>query len=396
MISEYRDMLAKAQFYKKQVIQSFIKRGYYPSDEEIAAALSDIDTRSALLETYLSAKGSLFNTKEINYMFECIYKDLNILYEVLEKILTEEHNRLKLDVEAQVTELEQKVYTLRRRMNEEINTTTLGTTILFKANNWEAETNDDTTIVSLGSLDLIHGTELAMFANIRNIEADSVYFKFESESETFYALPYNYNEDVYTVPGELSINRFELNMDRRLIVNGNVEINIDDIDYRNDYKILGGNNLMKVTYKDTNEVVYETFASNIKPFHALRDCYIEFYMVDDTFITYDFNMTPNHTNFSLNDGTIVSDKTITKIFIDAPADFACRFGLETGAIWASCTDALIQSNSTLLYTGDWTLRDFQILEIVKSKTTKYKASLILKSNKNIVDYIDCIYIKAVN
>ena len=78
MISEYKDMLEKARFYKKQVIQSFIKQGYFPSDEEIQTALSDIDMRSALLDTYLSAKGSLFNTKEINFMFECIYKDLNI------------------------------------------------------------------------------------------------------------------------------------------------------------------------------------------------------------------------------------------------------------------------------------------------------------------------------
>ena len=78
MISQYRDMLAKAKFYKKQVIQSFIKRGYFPSDEEIEAALSDIDTRSALLETWLSAKGSLFNAKQIsiyNLMMSTITMD---------------------------------------------------------------------------------------------------------------------------------------------------------------------------------------------------------------------------------------------------------------------------------------------------------------------------------
>ena len=108
-MDQYKDMLAKAQFYKKQVIQSFIKQGYFPSDEEIQAALADIDMRGALLETYLSAKGSLFNTKEINYMFECIYKDLNILYSVLEDILVNENNRLKLDIQAQETELEQNV-----------------------------------------------------------------------------------------------------------------------------------------------------------------------------------------------------------------------------------------------------------------------------------------------
>ena len=396
MISEYKDMLEKARFYKKQVIQSFIKQGYFPSDEEIQTALSDIDMRSALLDTYLSAKGSLFNTKEINFMFECIYKDLNILYTVLEDILLNEYNKLKLDVEAQVTELEQKVYNLKCRMNEEINSTTLGTTIFFKANNWESETNDDITTITLGELDLINGSEIALFANINNIEADSVYFKLESETDTMYALPYNYNNDVYTIPGKLGINRFAFNISKDLKVNGNIEISLNDLDYRNEYKILGGQNLMKVTYKDSNIVSYEPFASFDRPFSTDKDCYIEFYMIDNSSITYDFNIAHNHTNFALNDGTIVSNKTITKVFIDAPSGFVCRFRLDKGEIWGSCIDGIIQNNNTLLYAGDWTLKDFQILEIVKSELTKYKISLILKSDKTIINYINNVYIKEVD
>ena len=396
MIAQYRDMLEKAQFYKKQVIQSYIKQGYYPSDEEIQAALSDIDTRSALLETYLSAKGSLFNTKEINYMFECIFKDLEILYKVLEDILTQEYNKLKLDVEAQVVELEQKVYSLKRRMNEEINSTTLGKTILFQANNWKSETNDNITTVSLGKMDLINGSEIALFANIKNIEADSVYFKLESESDTLYALPYNYNNDVYTIPGKIGVNKFELDLNDRLLVNGNIEIYLDNIDYRNDYKVLGGHNYMKVTYKKDNSVCYESLSTMNKSFEALDDCYIEFYMIDDTFIRYDFNMAPNHTNFALNDGSIVSDKMITKVFIDAPAGFVCRFNIEKGDIWATCTDGLIQSNNTILYSGDYSIRTFMVLELVKSEITNYKISLILKSDERIIDYIDCVYIKEID
>ena len=396
MIAQYRDMLEKAQFYKKQVIQSYIKQGYYPSDEEIQAALSDIDTRSALLETYLSAKGSLFNTKEINYMFECIFKDLEILYKVLEDILTQEYNKLKLDVEAQVVELEQKVYSLKRRMNEEINSTTLGKTILFQANNWKSETNDNITTVSLGKMDLINGSEIALFANIKNIEADSVYFKLESENDTLYALPYNYNNDVYTIPGKIGVNKFELDLNDRLLVNGNIEIYLDNIDYRNDYKVLGGHNYMKVTYKKDNSVYYESLSTMNKSFEALNDCYIEFYMIDDTFIRYDFNMAPNHTNFALNDGSIVSDKMITKVFIDAPAGFVCRFNIEKGDIWATCTDGLIQSNNTILYSGDYSIRTFMVLELVKSEITNYKISLILKSDERIIDYIDCVYIKEID
>ena len=281
-------------------------------------------------------------------------------------------------------------------MNEEINSTTLGKTILFQANNWKSETNDNITTISLGKMDLINGSEIALFANIKNIEADSVYFKLESESDTLYALPYNYNNDVYTIPGKIGVNKFELDLNDRLLVNGNIEIYLDNIDYRNDYKVLGGHNYMKVTYKKDNSVYYESLSTMNKSFEALNDCYIEFYMRDDTFIRYDFNMAPNHTNFALNDGSIVSDKMITKVFIDAPAGFVCRFNIEKGDIWATCTDGLIQSNNTILYSGDYSIRTFMVLELVKSEITNYKISLILKSDERIIDYIDCVYIKEID
>ena len=399
MISEYQDMLAKTKFYKEKVLQSFIKQGYYPNNEEILGALSDIDTRSALLDTYLSAKGSLFNTKEINYMFECIYKDLNILYEVLNEILVNQYNKLKLDVEVRLVEMEQKVNTFKQRMDEEINTSVLGTTIFFKSNQWEPEVNDDTTVIPLTQMKLIQGSRIALFANINNIDASRVYFKFEPKDESgsmCFGLPYNYNEDVYTVPGFLGINRYEVSINEMLNVNDSVELTIENVDYDNDYKVLAGRTMMKITYKDDNAVTYEAFASNNRSFQAMRDCYIEFYMIDDTKISYNFNMAPNHTNFSLTDNVILCNEQITKVFIDAPSGFVCNFNIENGEVWASCTDALIKNTKTIFYVGDWSLKDFLILEFVKSNTSEYDISLVIKSDSDIIDNINNVYIKEVS
>ena len=399
MISEYQDMLAKAKFYKKQVLQSFVRQGYYPSDEELQAALSDIDTRTALLDTWLSAKGSYFNAKEINYMFECIFMDLKILYDVLNIILVEQYNKLKLDVEARLIEAEQKAFELERRMDEEIHSSALGKTIFFKANQWEPETNDDTTVIPLAETNMINGSRIALFADINNIEADSVYFQFDcldGSNDSFFALPYNYNEDVYTIPGEQAKNRYPLNLSGALVVNGDIEITIKNMSYDNDYKILGGKSLMKVTYKDDNSVVYEPFATDARAFQATRECYIEFYIIDEADVSYRFNMAPNHTNFSLNDGNIKFDKYITKVFIDAPKDFICAFKVEKGEIWSTCVDAMSKNENTIIYHGDWNIRTFEVIEFVKSETSKYKISLILKSNEqNIVDYIDRVYIKEI-
>ena len=400
MLNQYKDMLAKAKFYKKKVLQSFIKQGYFPSNEEIETALSDIDTRSALLETWLSAKGSLFNTKEINYMFECIYNDLNILYEILNEILVTDYNKLKLETEAKLIEMEQKALDLECRMDKEINSTALGKTIFFKASGWEPETNDNTTIISLGPISLIDGSKIALFANIDNIEADSVYFQFnclDGSNDSFFALPYNYNEDVYTTPGELAINEYVTNLQDNLLINGNVEITINSINYDNDYKLLSGFSLMKVTYKDDGIVSYEPFATYNRPFHTERECYIEFYVYNDADITYNLNVAPIHANFSLNDEHIIFEDKVSKVFIDAPAGFVCQFHVEDGEVWATYEDAISKQDNTITYTGDWNVTTFKILEFVQANKTNYDMYLILKSNDaNIVDYINSVYIKEID
>ena len=97
----------------------------------------------------------------------------------------------------------------------------------------------------------------------------------------------------------------------------------------------------------------------------------------------------------LIDGTIVSNKTITKIFIDAPSALYVDLDL-IKVKYGLLSDGIIQNNNTLLYTGDWSLKDFQILEIVKSESTKYKISLILKSDETIINYINNVYIKEVD
>ena len=86
----YKDMLEKLKYHRQIIMNSFIKRSYYPSKEEVEAALADVNSRISLFETYISKPGSLFNPTEINHCFEMIYKDIEILYKVLESILMNE------------------------------------------------------------------------------------------------------------------------------------------------------------------------------------------------------------------------------------------------------------------------------------------------------------------
>ena len=130
----YKDMILKLDYHKKHIIKSFIKRGYFPKSEEIANKLEQVNLRLALFESYNFTPGEKFNVKEINYMIEMLYADITFLYKILEDIQVKEYNKMLLNIETHLTELESLATHYKKRANEEINGTALGKTLLFKTN----------------------------------------------------------------------------------------------------------------------------------------------------------------------------------------------------------------------------------------------------------------------
>lgn len=390
----YKDMILKLKYYKEEIIKSYAKQGHFPLENEIKNKLQDVDYRTSLFESYLSKPGSYFNTKEINKMFELLYKDFEFLYNVLQDLLINDYNSLKLYVETHLNELENKANMYEQRFNEEMNTSSLGTTIFFQSNNWNITTKDEYTIIDLGSIDLIRGSKIALYCNVDNTLGDSVFFKLIANDDkySFDALPYNYNNNTYKVPGNLKINKQTLKLEGSVIVNDNLTINYST-NSDNEYKILGGTNLMTVTYKNNNNIKLINFANTNNSFYTDEECYIEFYYIDGNYLQFNFNKKPNNCNFSLLDGYIKADDDIKKIYIDAPSNFMCSFNTEEGQVWASCEEGIIKDSTSLLYSGNWDLRDFEIREYVKADKTTYNLKLYIKSNTDVKDLIKNVFIK---
>ena len=183
--------------------------------------------------------------------------------------------------------------------------------------------------VVLGDLNLIQGSEISCFANVNNSDKKNVLFKFncEDNSKSFSAFPYNYNNDTYIVPGELTINEKEFKLQDEFNINSEiilpVKINMDNI-----YKILGGNNKIIVTDKETNAVNVYDFPTAENPFVAKSNCYVSFYIENKGTIEYNFSHKPLHCNFSIQDGLIKINKDIQKIFLDVDKGFNCYFVLD--------------------------------------------------------------------
>ena len=406
----YKDMIEKLKFHRNIIINAFIRKNYYPSSQEVNDKLKLVNSRIALFESYISKPGSYMNVKELNYCFEMIAKDIEILYTVLEDILTNEFSALKIYIESSLSELESKAEYYRKRCDEEIHSTTLGTTVLFQANNWNVTENDETNLISLGSMDLIQGMEIACFINFKEneegevneklLEGLDVVFQFDNNDpeKSFWALPYNYNNNSYKVPGEMGINNYELLVPIISVVNDYVPIEVAEINFSNRYKIAGGLGGMQVTSKKTGETYLYKFANAENAFIAPEDCFVEFFVLDankNTHMEYSFTEQPIATNFSLSNGKIDINTDAKRIFIECQKGLAMFFTLPTGKVYASFEDPVIVNSKTFLYKGNWNIKDFVLREYVRSNTSPYKINVFIKSSEDIISKLESIYIKEV-
>ena len=250
--------------------------------------------------------------------------------------------------------------------------------------------------VKLGNIELIQGTEISCFANIFNTDKKNVLFKFTSEdsSKNFSAFPYNYNNDTYIIPGDVTVNEKEFKLNDSFNINSEIVLPVK-VNMDNDYKIIGGRNKMIVTDKITNEIKVCDFPTSDKPFVAPSNCYISFYIENKGTIEYNFSNKPLHCNFSIQDGLIKINKDIQKIFIDVEKGFNCYFTLDEDTNAWACYEEGIKDNNKLIYDGLLVVRDFKVKEYIKDKKTMYNVTIKINEIDND-EVIDCVYIKEVS
>jgi hypothetical protein len=249
-------------------------------------------------------------------------------------------------------------------------------------------------------MNLIEGMEIACFAEINNLNKNDIVFKFECNDpdKNFYALPYNYNNNSYKVPGKISVNEYQLIMPQTSIVEDYIPINYK-MNFENKYKIAGAVGGMQVTYRSTGEVFLYKFANIDNAFVAPEDCFVEFFVVDGNgsmpYMEYSFTEEPISTNFSLQNGLIPLEKDIVKISIECQKGLGMFFMVPEGTVYAAVDDPVIVNKETMLFKGNWNIRDFVLREYVRTNTTSYRIKVYIKSTENIAGNIESIYIKDV-
>lgn len=390
----YKDMYLKLKFHKEVVIKNLLKKGIYPSNELISQEVSELDKRMALFKAYVYQPGTKLNVKELNHNIEMIYKDLNILYEVLYDLAINEYSKLYNFVETHLNSLESTVDKYVKRAIEETNSTTLGKTLFFQSNSFDIENNDDKVTINLGTLSLFAGDRIACFANINNVESSDIKFSFANTDDVndFSALAYNHNNDVGVVPGEPSIVKHEVKSGDNFKDTGELKLDNMIIDKKSIYDIYAGKSKILVKDIETGRNTYYDFPTVNNPLQLDKASYISFYLLDCENAEFTFNMKPIHTNFSLADTNVEISEDSKKFYIEAQKDFTFYFNIDKGDAFAAKEQGIIKNNS-LYYYGTKISGDMQVREYKKDKPINYDVKTIIQSEYINDLKIDSIYIK---
>lgn len=392
-MSEYLDVTQKLQYYKEELLKSFIKKGIYPDNNLISNNLADIDTKLALFKNYNKSTGEYFDVNEYNECLKLIYKDITILYSILEELAIKEFNELQNYISSYITELNSVVETYEARATYETNSTTLGETLLFQNNNFTVSNDNSTTIVTLDDVEFEAASEVACIANVNNVDTSNVVFSFVNGDTELTVAPYNIGNATLVIPGDKTTTTYDYSLTSTQTTSGSILLNIDaDIAVKNKYTVLAGKDKMFINYKDDNTYKTQDIPNSSGSLIFSEKMYINFYVVGGNSITFKFNKKPVATNFPIDENTITGLDSVHHFYLEVDEDFYFEVELDKGNIYAVNEEGIINNNK-LYYTGPNIVTDFHVIEEAPGESVTYSAKLKIYNDNDNSAEIDNIVIK---
>ncbi|PTY93098.1 hypothetical protein [Heyndrickxia sporothermodurans] len=388
-MATYKDILLKAAYYKEQVTKEMIMKGMFPDDRSIQDRVDRIDKFIALF-SHSSVKANMdFDTESFKKALYLIYQDLSFLYQLLYEETKKEYEYVRSYADAHLKELENLAERYRLRSKLEIDSTSLGETILFQNSGFSIFNRDNAVYVDLGVIEVQEGSTLAVLFDANNVDTEqSLLGLQDSDGDIYYAAPYNYMQDTFKVPGEPVTASYSFDIDENQIVNTSFEVSAEGLapTEKNQYLIFGGKD--QVLFRnDVGRGVITKDENN--SFYAREPGTIELFIYKGTYANFNFTRQPEGKNFKGNSIEDLSD--YHSIVIRSDGELA--FNLMTdGEVFAVMKKGIVKS-SKLYYPEQSDLRSFLVEEVKPGNTKQYNAFMkIINNNEEPVD-INSIAIK---
>lgn len=393
---KYNDMLKKYQYYKEHIINDYVNQGVFPNTSIINNTIERINLALPILQDYKVAEGSFFDTNHYNDTFNQVKQDLIYLYELLYDLNVAKYQELQSYMDLHLTDLNTKLKEYKQRALIEINSTSLGKTILFNTNCVPAMEHN-TLYIDLDNIVVHKNSKLACFLNANNVSMDDIVFILTNvdTGEQLFAPVYNNNQYSINIPGEITFNDHYFNYSDETIKYDQINLNIGSNNQENnDYHIFSGKNMIIVNNRELDN--YDIIDAPLDHSYVVNSkSYIEFYVVNSigSEIAFSFNKKPISANFNLENHSSVIDKHIKHYYFECEAGTVFNISLYNGTIYACSNKILLQDNKDLIVNNKFGFSDFLVKEIISNNNTaEYKVRVRIN---NVFDQIeiDNVYIK---
>ena len=369
----YDDEIEKLKYLRNRIASEMVTSGYFPDSISIEKRLAAIDTKLALFDHISVKRSDKFDVKAFNQDFLNAYQDLVILYKLVYKYSITEYESTKAYAAMHLKQLESLADRYERKGEFETNNTALGNTIFFQSNGFDVTTKNHISSYDLGVVDLSPGSKISFYIDGRYFTNDDVTFYLnEGTDSEMSGVPYKINGDYITVPGASQFKTYNYNSPVGENHNAMFVMNVSDTDFMPDmnkrYIIYGGQNCY--TASTSTETKYYTKLNGSANMNEGVGR-ISFYVVDGSYISFDFSKKPlsqNFTGYEINN--LPSRK---KISFEYEGPFSFDF-VTDGTIYATRQLGVVK-NGFLYYPDADPLYKFMIEEYGKFDTTSYDLSM---------------------
>lgn len=350
----YRDEIEKLKYLRNRISSTLVLNGMLPDRDIIDKRLDSIDTKLALFQHTYVSESSQMDVHSFNQGLLAIYEDLRILYSLVHEFSVKNLEETKAYAEMHLSELESLASRYEQKTRLETGSTSIGDTILFQSNGFNISTKNCVTTVDLGNIKVNRGSKVSFLIHGSGFQEEDAVFVLNNQE----CMPYSANGDYLVIPGRAGHQTYLCSFpddvepaDKMVLVSQGLVPNM-----ANNYVIYGGKDTVRI--KERYGERYEK-KEDLSPI-TLNDIQgrVSFYIVDGSYINFDFSSKPVSQNFSGYALDGLQQKQ--KITFEYQGPFAFNY-VTDGKVYAVRNYGIVKEQN-LMYPDDVNLNDFLVEE----------------------------------
>jgi len=387
----YLERLKKLREMKELIERALLQQGEFPDKAYVKQLLGGMDTRYAIFEFENVQPDTKFDLAKMVNDLRCIQKDLRIIYEIVDELAREKYNRLEAFVNGYLSSLEDIADKADKKAMEEMETSSLGASIIFFTNDVsDAQIDNTTATIRITNLrctpqSKLYGSIIGTGFNIEDVV-------FQIGERRF--SPYSVNNSTFKVGGSLERNTYTYAINEDYPVGSAFKIPNSSIEAseRNQYEAYGARDKVKETSNTHSALVAVTELQGVTTTETTT---YSFYIGDATKITFDFSIEPTYKNFSSYENQNLDRNRIYRFEFTVPAGTAFSW-IHDGTIFAT-KEKVSVNGSELCIVENTMAKDFIIYEYAPGDKVVYDdVKVVIHNIRQEVFRIESVAIKEIS